>query len=62
MQKLILNIHLHNKLIFYNINISLYTDNIYRTNMNERPIKGNKAGKYTFVLDPTNDICAYYNG
>lgn len=30
--------------------------------MDNRPIKGNKTGKYTFVLDPTNDIAAYHNG
>lgn len=31
--------------------------------MDNRPIKGSKTGNYdmTFV-DPTNDICAYYNG
>lgn len=30
--------------------------------MDNRPIKGNKSGKYTVVIDPTNDIAAYYNG
>lgn len=30
--------------------------------MDNRPIKGNKTGKYTVVLDPTNDIASYYNG
>ena len=30
--------------------------------MDNRPIKGNKSGKYTFVLDSTNDIASYYNG
>jgi hypothetical protein len=30
--------------------------------MDNRPIKGNKSGKYPFVLDPTNDIPAYYAG
>jgi hypothetical protein len=30
--------------------------------MDNRPIKGNKSGKYTFVLDPSNDIPAYYSG
>jgi hypothetical protein len=31
--------------------------------MDNRPIKGNKSGKYNMdFVDPTNDICAYYNG
>lgn len=28
-----------------------------------RPLKGNSSGKYNMnFIDPTNDICAYYNG
>ena len=28
-----------------------------------RPLKGNKSGQYDMnFIDPTNDICAYYNG
>lgn len=27
-----------------------------------RPLKGNSNGKYSIVIDPTNDIAAYYNG
>jgi|JI10StandDraft_1071094.scaffolds.fasta_scaffold487100_1 hypothetical protein len=30
--------------------------------MDNRPIKGNSSGKYTFVFDPSNDVAAYYNG
>ncbi len=30
--------------------------------MDNRPIKGNKTGKYTFVFDPNNDIPSYYAG
>lgn len=30
--------------------------------MDNRPIKFNKSGKYPIVLDPTNDIAAYYSG
>lgn len=31
--------------------------------MDERPLKGNSNGKYDLnFIDPTNDICAYYNG
>lgn len=31
--------------------------------MDNRPIKGNSSGKYNLnFIDPTNDICAYYNG
>jgi hypothetical protein len=30
--------------------------------MDNRPIKGNTSGKYSFELDPSNDIAAYYNG
>jgi hypothetical protein len=31
--------------------------------MDNRPIKGNKSGKYNMnFVDPTNDICAYYGG
>lgn len=30
--------------------------------MDDRPIKGNASGKYSVVLDPNNDLPAYYNG
>ena len=31
--------------------------------MDNRPIKGSKSGKYNMdFVDPTNDICAYYGG
>jgi len=31
--------------------------------MDNRPLKGNKSGKYNMeFIDPTNDICAYYGG
>lgn len=31
--------------------------------MDNRPIKGNSSGNYNMnFMDPTNDICAYYEG
>lgn len=30
--------------------------------MDNRPIKVNKSGKYPIMLDPTNDIAAFYSG
>lgn len=35
---------------------------LYLIIMDNRPIKGNASGKYTVVLDPTNDIASYYDG
>jgi len=31
--------------------------------MDDRPIKGSSTGQYNMnFIDPTNDLCAYYNG
>jgi hypothetical protein len=46
-------------IFWYRLDIIIY---YFLKDMDNRPIKGNSSGKYTFVLDPTNDIAAYNNG